>query len=196
VLRSALALLARSKGPVLEDYPHEAPLADDDGTGWTCPVALPPPEVGAGEADQLVHALREELSCLQPWYEESRRSRGRTTVGVSGIAAEAIGGAAEVLARLASGETVLPPNGATHDPPLLYRFLADDMKAYYFEAAAAQPARVAPTSDELARWLFTETVLGDVLFRLRNRFAASDDEVERRLQGVVVPVTYQQLERS
>ncbi|MEE8422075.1 MAG: hypothetical protein V3S31_04785 [Dehalococcoidia bacterium] len=181
---------------MLEDYPREAPLGVDDGTGWACPVALPPPEVGAGEAEQLVHALREELSRLQPWYEESRRGRGRTTVGVSGIDAEAIGSAADVLARSAGGETVAPPDGAVHDLPVLYRFLADDVKAYYFEAAAAQPARVAPTSDELARWLFTETVLGDVLFRLRERFAASDDQAERWLQGVIVPVAYQQLGRS
>ncbi len=180
---------------MLEDYPHDAPAAgdDDDAAVWACPVALPPPEVGSGEADRLVGALLDELSRLRPWYEEARRNRGRTTVGISGIDAGAIEGAAEALARLAAGETISAPDNAAHDPPILYRFLADDVKAYYFEAAAAQPGRAAPTSDELARWLFTETTLGEVLFRMRERFAASDDEAEQRLQGAIVPAAYLRL---
>jgi hypothetical protein len=156
-------------------------------------VALPPPEVGPGEADRLAGALLDELSRLRPWYEEARRNRGRTTVGISGIDAGAIEQAAEALARLAAGETIAAPDNAVHDPPILYRFLADDVKAYYFEAAAAQPGRAAPTSDELARWLFTETTLGEVLFRMRERFAASDDEAELRLRGAIVPAAYLRL---
>ena len=38
VLRSALELLERSDGPViLEDFPDDAPTAEDTGAGWTGP---------------------------------------------------------------------------------------------------------------------------------------------------------------
>ena len=53
VLRAALALLERPAGPVIEDYPHEAPLASATADGWACPVALPAPELGEGDATVL-----------------------------------------------------------------------------------------------------------------------------------------------
>ena len=48
VLSAALALLERPSGPVLEDYPEEAPSdgpADDEG--WVCPVSFAQPEADA-----------------------------------------------------------------------------------------------------------------------------------------------------
>lgn len=192
VLRAALALLERPAGPVIEDYPHEAPLASATADGWACPVALPAPELGEGDAERVVQRLLDEVARLRPWHDEASRARGRTTIGVSGLGADGMAAAAAVLARYAAGERPTAPRGAAHDFPPLLRFLADDLKAYYFEAAGAQPGRAAG-ADELGRWLFGETQLGDVLFRLRAEVRASDDAAERRLQGALVPQAFRSL---
>ncbi|MBC6439145.1 MAG: hypothetical protein GDA49_01745 [Rhodospirillales bacterium] len=66
VLSTALALLDRSSGPILEDFPDEAPadVIEDDGEGWVCPVAFPKP-AAVSEGEQL-HAVLAEISGLAP----------------------------------------------------------------------------------------------------------------------------------
>ena len=76
------------------------------------------------------------------------------------------------------------------------RDLADDARSPYTEAATAQPSRTPPSGKELARWLYTETTLGEVLFRVRARLAASDDAAEQRAQGRMVPGAFIRLGRE
>ena len=51
VLRAVLALLEAPAGPVLADYPVEAPAADSDASesGWACPIPLASPAGGVAE---------------------------------------------------------------------------------------------------------------------------------------------------
>lgn len=200
VLRAALGLVRRpGPPPVLEDHLVEAPAgpADGDGeAGWACPVALPPPDPGVTEADRLARAVLDEVARLRPWFDEACRVRGRTSFGVSGLLPNDIDTAVELLARFGSGETVEPPPATSVPMPRLLRYLADDAKAFYLEAATATPSRVPPSGETLARWLYTETVLGGVLFRVRERLAASDDVTEQRAQGGIVPGVYVRLQRE
>ena len=196
VVRAALALLERPSGPVLEDYPVEVPRSDDGADGWACPVALPPPDPGETEAEQLVLRVLDEVARLRPWFGEARRQHGRTTFGVSGIDAGSIEAVVDTLARFATGEHVSPPDGAILAFPRLFRYLADDAKSFYTEAATAQPTSAAPSGEEFARWLYTETALGDVLFRVRARLAASEDPAEQRAQGGIVPGVFIRLRRE
>ena len=182
VLRAALALLERESGPVLEDYPHDAPAGG--GEPWACPVALP----GAEAGDQQARLLR-EIELLQPWYEESVRGRGRSAVGLSGV--EGVDTIASFLAGFVSGEPGTAPEGANEEVPRLLRFMADDIKAFYLEAATAQPGRSA-TSADLNDWLYKETTLGGLLYDLRDRLAASEDPREKATAGVLIPLTYAQ----
>ena len=46
--------------------------------------------------------------------------------------------------------------------------MSDDIKAFYLEAATAQPGRSA-TSGALNDWLYKETALGAVLYDLRDK---------------------------
>ncbi|MCH8008569.1 MAG: hypothetical protein IIC91_06855 [Chloroflexi bacterium] len=75
--------------------------------------------------------------------------------------------------------------------PLLLRFMSDDIKAFYLEAATAQPGRSA-TSGALNDWLYKETALGAVLYDLRDRLAASEDPREKATAGGLIPLTYAQ----
>jgi hypothetical protein len=99
---------------------------------------------------------------------------------------------ASVLVDVASGEAGEAPDGARHEAPLLIRYLADDLKAFYFEAAAAQPRSRPPSAQELSTWLFGETVLGSVLYDARDAVEQSADRSARRLGFFLVPRVYRE----
>ena len=191
MLRSALALLERAEGPLIEDYPHDAPDVELSPDGWSCPVALPSPQPGESEAEQLSARLVAEVQRLHPWFDEGRKARGRTTVGLSGLDPDAMEQAADFVARFAAGERTEPPEGLAHEWPATLRFMADDIKAFYLEAATAQPGRSA-TSADLNDWLYKETTLGGLLYDLRDKLAASEDPREKGTAGVLIPLTYAQ----
>ena len=186
VIDAAFALLSRPSGPVLEEYPEQAPRSEGEDEMWGCPVALPAPEPGETGADQLVARFRAEVALLRPWFEQARGDRQRTAFGLSGLAPESIDALVETLARFGAGEDVIAPAGVRRPLPSLFRYLADDARTYYLEAATAQPRRVAPDGKALAHWLYRETVLGDVLHRVRDRLAGSDDPDEKRAQGGLI----------
>ena len=196
VLRSALALLERTDGgPVLEDYPHDAPeVSDQEASGWACPIPLAPPEPAGNETERLIQRLSSELGQLRPWFEEGRRERGRTTFGTSGFAPEQVDQLAELFARLAMGEDPQPPEGGSQPWPALVRFIADDLKAFYSEAVTSQPGS-NPSGDEIGRWLHADTVFGDVLLRMTDRYREADEQRAQRLQGQLVPVRFRDLPR-
>lgn len=187
VLRSALALLEELGGPVIRDYPHDAPGPHGGSEGWACPLPTPPPGPAASPAEELHAQLDAEIRFLRPWYEESVRASGRTAVGLSGLPADAVEEMAAPLISLALGEEAAIPDAAGHGPPMLFRYFADDLKAFYFEAAAAQPRSRKPTPTELSRWLFDETVLGSVLHDARTTAVASDDRAMKLLGFFLVP---------
>ncbi len=183
VLRAMLKLFEHQSGPVIDDYPHDARVSDASEGPWACPVQLPPPESASSDADQ---AVANEIALLRTWYDESLRTTGRTTIGLSGLNADGMAVAAAYLAAVAAGDTPDAPSGATAEPPMLIRFLSDDLKAFYYQAASAQPGRASPSGDELGRWLFRETALGDLLYRLRDALAASEEL--KAYAGTIVPV--------
>ena len=81
-------------GPVLEDYPEEAGSTvtslDEDGmTGMVCPIALPKPADETAPGTGTTQALMREIDSLAPWYDLAVRTRGRTTVGPSGLSIDA-----------------------------------------------------------------------------------------------------------
>ncbi len=190
VLRSALALLDEPSGPVIHDYPHDAPATAAEAEAWSCPLPAASPEPATTPAEALRARLAAEIRFLRPWYEESLRSSARTAVGLSGLTAAAAEKMAEPLVALATGEEPEVPEGAAHQPPILIRYLADDLKAFYFEAAAAQPRNRRPTAAELNRWLFGETVLGSVLYDARDAVSAAEDRPTKILGFFLVPQLY------
>ena len=181
VLLASLRLLETATEPALADYPHEATTSGDDP--WACAVALAPPEP-ASASEALRDQLIEEIRQLAPWHAESLKRRGRTTVGISGASIEQIEELAPLLADFASGAE--PLDGAVdwnHPMPVRLKFAADDLRAFYHEAATAQPGASYPTGADLNDWLFNRTLLGAVLRQCVERMRTSDD---RRLAGLVI----------
>jgi hypothetical protein len=181
VLLSSLQLLESATETELADYPHDAPTSGDDP--WACAVALAPPEP-ANESEALRDQLVEEIRQLAPWHAESRKRRGRSTVGVSGASLDQVEQLATLLADFATGEE--PTDGEidwNHPMPVRIKFASDDLRAFYHEAATAQPGANYPTDADLNDWLFNQTLLGTVLRQIVGLMRESDD---RRVSGMVI----------
>ncbi len=181
VLLSSLRLLESATETALVDYPHDAPTSGDDP--WACAVALAPPEP-ADETEALRDQLVEEIRQLAPWHTESVKRRGRSTVGVSGAALGQVEDLARLLADFATGAE--PSDGEidwNHPMPVRLKFASDDLRAFYHEAATAQPGANYPTDADLNDWLFNQTLLGTVLRQIVGRMRESED---RRVAGLVI----------
>ena len=158
---------------MLADYPHDAPDVELSSEGWACPVALPSPEPGETEAEQLSARLVGEVQRLRPWFDEGRRARGRTTVGLSGLAPDAMEQAADFVARFAAGERAEPPPGLAHEWPATLRFMADDLKAFYYEARMAQ--RPDGADRDIHDWFWSDTAMGALAMALAQRMRDDED---------------------
>ncbi|HEY2620671.1 MAG TPA: hypothetical protein VGI78_25260 [Acetobacteraceae bacterium] len=183
VLLAALRLLERTDGPViLEDFPEDPPGLRDT-PGWQAP-ALPAMTVTPDAPSVWSQAFAEELALLLPLWRQARQRFGRTTTGVSFQAPEAWPGFAT---RFLAGEL---PIVAGHDTPALaLRFLCDDVKALYGEAAQAVGA--APSSRQVDAWFWRQTVAGRLLIALREAASTSENNALKTVGGrFFVPVPW------
>ena len=187
VLIAALKLLDRESGPVLVDYPEDVPedavsLSDEDMTGMVCPIDLPKiPDENAPKSE-LGLALMAEIDSLAPWYDLAVRTRGRTTVGPSGLELKV---AAKFFADFLEDQDTPAPRDDLVKGRVL-KLAYEDIKAYYGEAITAQPG--FGTSLKVEHWMFNETVFGRALWTLRRICRESDDEYYQYLgRNSIVP---------
>ena len=176
VILAALGLLDAAAGPVLladfaQDDPREA--ADD---AWRPPLARP---VTSGS---LADNLTAEMQALAPSYARSCTERGRSTVGLSGLAPAAFGDYIAGWLRARSSEDAPPSPVPDVSPILALRFAIDDLKAYVLEAAIAGDAR--PSSRQLGDWLWNDTAAGAAIRALRQTLLADEDERAKLIAGM------------
>jgi hypothetical protein len=166
VLRAALAMLERTDGPLIVDYPEEAP-GELDLSGWACPIALAP---------RPVDTLLAEIGRLVTWYDRAVARRGRTTVGMSGLSVAAAG--ALVTEALAGDLPAAQP----------LKLAIDDLRAFYLEAASAFPD--PGTSRTRRAWFWDETTFAKALLALQPKLAASGDRQHQILANLtLIPAT-------
>lgn len=167
VLRAALGLLESKDGPVLlVDFPKDAPVTSDEGAAWVCPVNLSPPP---REQSEVGAALAAEIGALAPWYDLAVRTRGRTTVGASGMDIQKT---TNFVAGFLEGNRTIPHPGVNLAEALKLAY--EDMKAWYLEAATSRPG--SPQSHRLTDWFWGETVAGRALLDVYRICLDSDEE--------------------
>jgi hypothetical protein len=169
VLQAALDLLERRDGPVvLEDFPDDSPSMADRGA-WQPKFVLPSlPAKLPKSADEWMPALEAEMQSLIPTWEGAKRNSGRTMAGNSRLALpEWLPYAAEFF----SGNIPESPVEGL-SPAVVLRYVADDIKALYYEAA--QATAPYPTNRQIENWFWYETLVSDFLRALRAAAIDSD----------------------
>ena len=161
---------------------------DTHGAVWACPVSFPAPSRGRAIADRLF----EETGLLMPWFDRGRDLRRRSAADVSGLAVE------DLCTWLGKFLEDPPPN----ESPIAERTLAEtfklsveDLKAFYIEAATAQPG--VGTAKEINNWFWDETAAGELLWQLREKLKKHPDDIIRLHAGLtLVPRMVQQSGRD
>jgi hypothetical protein len=167
VLRAALDLLHEPAGPVLRDFPDEA----EPGVEPPAPVPASAIAPAASAPDDPAMETLQMRRYHEQWL---RQSGGRTAVGLTGIPATRFRGVVRFLEGVAAGEDVdMPERPADVPLPGFIRWCADDLKALYFEGYLAM--KTAGSGDEIGRWFWAETAMGQLLRRVRDRLDASAD---------------------
>jgi|TARA_B110000971_G_scaffold115967_1_gene118830 D-proline reductase (dithiol) PrdB len=159
VIAAALALLERTAGPVLEDYPEDAPSVRIEESA-ACPVSF-----GNTQAQENTWTARfqDELTQMQPWYELGKRKRrGRSLVGVADEPME------NIFSKL--GELLDKKALPTADLKW-FKLAIEDAKVFYIEALTAQPGEYSAQAIEQILW--HKTQLGAGLKVFYQRFAAT-----------------------
>lgn len=164
VLIAALRLLEAGQGPVLADFPEDAPapVGTSDTEGFACPVNLTRPQPDDNGEIDATQALLDEVEQLLPWHDLAVKRFGRSTVGISGLAIE--DAARYVASHL--GDPPPPSYNAGISIAEALKRACDDLKAFYYEAAAAQPGN--PAGGEIQRWFWRQTAAGGLLLDLRD----------------------------
>jgi hypothetical protein len=177
VLRALLGLFERPSGPVLDDFPDDAPTADADETAFAPPVNL---ARAWGHADDPGDAMQREIAQLAPWYDIARTRRGRTTANATGITVE---DAARYAASYLGASPAAPyADGLSVGAAL--KHVCDDLKAYYYEAVAAQPGNLS--AQAIDHWFWHETTAAKVFLALRKMCLSSTDPSLRPLGELVL----------
>jgi hypothetical protein len=174
VLKAALSLLEAPAGPILADFPEEAPVPADL-TGWACPLNLAAAEAGGAGDFSLPEALKREIEFLRPWYDLAVKKQKRTTVGTSGLPIEE---AANFLVALVKDPDTPSPRPEFSVGEAL-KLASEDLKAYYLESAGAQPGKA--TSGQMAEWFWGETKAGKLFFDLQKVCLQSRDPLIKML---------------
>jgi len=171
VVISALRLLERPSGPVLEDFPEDVPpIAEDESQeGMACPISFAPDMAKATLAEKVAA----EISQLRAWHDLSVKNRGRTATGVAGAALEDLVG---FIAAWAGGK---PRTNFRDDilPIDALRLACDELKTFYSEAVLAQPG--THSIESIQDWFWGQTAAGKLLFDLHAATLKSSDKLEK-----------------
>ena len=162
VVCSALDLLERKQGPVLEDFPDDEPPGAAAEVPLACPVSFAADVEALDTQAELVSAFRAEAQGLRDWYDQAIQQRGRTTADSTGLAPEAL---IDFVAAFARGEE---PANPVPDVPLgmALKMATEDLKAYYNESITAQPGRATDVIS-LEEWFWAETAAARVMVEIR-----------------------------
>jgi hypothetical protein len=177
VLLAALRLLEAPSGPVLADYPEDAPApAPDETQGQACPVSF----AASNESDPG-EALLREVEALAPWHDLAAERRKRTGVGLSGLSMPE---AARTLAAHVNGKSTPCFEGSSLGETL--KLVCEDLRTYYYESAAAQPG--TPDAAAIEKWFWHDTAAGRVFLAFQAACASSEDKSLQKLAATsIVP---------
>lgn len=172
VIGAALNLLNRPSGPVLEDFPKDAPAARSEAAP-ACPVSFSNVQHAA---ETWVSRLQDDLAAVMPWYDLSRRRRGRSLVGVS---------EATPQENIAAIGRLLDEKQLPLDRLKWFKHAVEDLKVLYLEAFTAQPGEY--DHERVQQIFWQESAFGAALIEFYHLFQASGNEKIALIARMIVP---------
>lgn len=169
VVRTALELVERAEGPILEDFPDDEPAGAAPEAPLACPVSFAADAAKLDLDGGLRDAFRAEVEGLRGWYGQAVRQRRRTTANSLGVSPDAV---AEFIAAFALGDD--PDNPLSEvSPAMALKMATEDLKAYYNESMTARPGgNTDPVS--LENWFWGETAAARMLNEARKECLRRD----------------------
>ena len=146
-------------------------------------------DVDDGQAQMVL----DEVALLQSWHDLAKEKRGRTATGLSQLPLED-----EIRFMAAWAEGDMPESPVEEHTTLdLLRLASEDIKAFYAEAASAQPGRDGSEagSADIAEWFWGETKAGNMLLRVADTCKQSDNQMIANVAAMLI-VPYDQLHRK
>lgn len=150
VLAAAFALLERSEGPVLEDFPEVIPSTGGEPLACSLPARF----------DPTLPVAVDEARALRDAWERSRAASGRSSVGRV-VEADGVPDAVAALVRICEG-TDWKQAGIPGNPIEA----AHDIRSYYQELAV-ELADAPPGPWAVERWFYDTTEAGKTLLAAR-----------------------------
>lgn len=177
VLKHALRLLEAKSGPVLEDFPEDAPdmkSMTDQVLQVACPVNFNTKKEPLSSTRRLLESFSLEFFQMKTWHDLALSKTNRTTTGVSGFSPEAC---LAFITAFVKGEDQNVLDASLADS---LRMVAEDIKAFYLEGLSAQPGQ--PTdSKSLADWFWGETYAALVINEVRKISLTRDSDMMKFL---------------
>ena len=178
VLLAALKLLEVPEGPVLEDFPKDVPVSNEQTTVLACPLNITIEDTsGDTEIEKLCAAFKSEMMSMRPWYDVAIKKRGRTTVGISKLDLAAM---SDFVCSFVESNVLENPRQDISLADEL-RFTIEDLKTYYFEAVTAQPGMEISSARSLLGWFWGDTIAGKTLLAVAEVCVKSKDESLQRI---------------
>jgi hypothetical protein len=165
ILEATFDLLDRAEGPVLEIFE----------TDEIERVVLSRSEVKTAAVSKKEDTFV-ELANIEANYEKwLGMNKGRTAVGLSSIGIDQFPAVVAFLKEFIAGNT----NDSEIRPEQFsiahfIRYCVDDLKSYYLESRIAVDPKAS--MNELYRWLWSETAMGDLLGELAEVMNESEDK--------------------
>jgi hypothetical protein len=188
VLSSALQLLDQpGPGPIVESFVAASVTKGVGSTPveetWACPVSFP------AVADEGLSArVQQEISLLMPWFERSVEQRKHTATGVSGMTIEEV--ATWLTLLLESSESA--STSAEQPLAMTFKLAIEDLKAFYLEAATAQPGGSAT---DLSSWFWRQTAGGELIWSLREVLKGFEGDEQLRIYAAFTSVPEAEVQR-
>ena len=185
VVVSALKLLEAPNGPVLADFPDDAPESVALTNHLVCPVSFASLPGKMTSLDLMLEAFRNEAANINSWYDLAHLNGERSTAGITGLTLSEI---VTFFVSFISGSWNVSPLA---DVPVAtaLRMSAEDLKAIYFEGVAAQPG-TRGDSTFMANWFWGETVAAQIINAIREIcFELPDNDFQLLGKLLLVPRT-------
>ena len=155
-------MLDRNDDPVSENFDEDAAVAPKDEEPWVCPVTFAQDET----TSSLPEKVLAEIALLQPWYDKGKSARaGATSVGLSNMDVTSV---VNYLGRFITEDIPTEENAGEQ-----LKHAAEDLKAFYNEAATSQPGN--STARELESWYWQESVAGSLVREVSQACGESDN---------------------